>query len=271
MRQELSEDGVVAQLRAAGCVFAEEEATILREAAADDADLTRLVARRVAGEPIEHLVGWVEFAGRRLAVGPGVFVPRRRSELLAAVAVGAAASRQRPVMVEPYCGAAPLASTVGAWMPTARVYATDIDDVALRCARRNLGADAGVLRGSGLAGLPAALRGRVDVIAAVPPYVPDAALALLPHEAADHEPRRALLAGADGLNHIGTLIAQAPGWLAADGVLAIEMNEEQAQMVTDPDDRFPTAALARRVLFARPVLYATDDSRTVVLALTMPG
>ncbi|MGC5249097.1 SAM-dependent methyltransferase [Gordonia sp. DT219] len=247
---------MVTRLRAAGCVFAEEEASILREAATDDEDLVRMCARRVAGEPIEHIVGWVEFAGRRLAVGPGVFVPRKRSELLAAVGIAAAAERVRPVIVEPYCGAAPLAATIRDWLPDARVYATDVDETALRYARRNLGDPTSVYAGPDLTALPAALRGSVDVIVAVPPYVPDTALALMPHEAADHEPHRALLAGPDGLDHLTTLAAQAPQWLVDGGVLAMELNAEQMP------------AVIARAPHAELTVFADDDSHTVVVRLT---
>ena len=73
---------VVARLRAAGCVWAEDEAALLEEeAAGSSAEVERLVARRVAGEPLEAVLGWVDFLGRRLRVGPGVFVPRHRSSL----------------------------------------------------------------------------------------------------------------------------------------------------------------------------------------------
>ncbi len=78
---------VVARLRSAGCVFAEDEAALLLDAAAGEPDaLERLVVARVSGEPLEQLLGWVAFGGRRVAVGPGVFVPRVRTELLAELA-----------------------------------------------------------------------------------------------------------------------------------------------------------------------------------------
>ena len=88
----LDEAAVVARLRAAGCVFAEDEARLLIEAAATPPELATLVDRRVAGFPLEHVLGWVEFYGLRIAVDPGVFVPRRRSEVL----VREASSRARP-------------------------------------------------------------------------------------------------------------------------------------------------------------------------------
>jgi release factor glutamine methyltransferase len=78
---------IVTRLRAAGCVFAEEEARLLVAAARTPDDLAAMVERRAAGEPVEHVIGWAEFCGLRLAVDPGVFVPRRRTEFLVRQAV----------------------------------------------------------------------------------------------------------------------------------------------------------------------------------------
>ncbi|WP_059037859.1 N5-glutamine methyltransferase family protein [Gordonia desulfuricans] len=255
-----SPDPLAAMLRSAGCVFAEDEATILRDAAGGDAGLLqRLCVRRIHGEPLEHVVGWVAFAGRRLSVGPGVFVPRRRSELLAAVTLGAAAQIREPTVLEDYCGVAPIAATVAAHLPAAHVHATDIDEHALVHARRNVGDDR-VYRGDGLAGVPTDLRGAITVLAAVPPYVPAGALALLPHEAAEHEPRRALLAGADGLDEVRRLIVDAHAWLAPGGHLAIEMNTTQADVIAAEAGENHTVAR-----------FADADGQTAVLRLTCTG
>jgi release factor glutamine methyltransferase len=81
---------VVAKLRAAGCVFAEDEARLLMSAAATPAELSAMVDRRATGEPLEHVIGWAEFCGLRIAVDPGVFVPRRRTEFLVRQAIGLA-------------------------------------------------------------------------------------------------------------------------------------------------------------------------------------
>ena len=82
MRSVSASPELVSRLRAAGCVFAEEEAALLAEAAGGAAELEALVVRREAGEPVEQLAGWVEFCGLRLVVAPGVFVPRQRTALL---------------------------------------------------------------------------------------------------------------------------------------------------------------------------------------------
>lgn len=222
---------LVARLRAAGCVFAEDEARLLTEAAASDAELERLVARRVAGEPLEPLLGWVEFCGQRIHVDAGVFVPRRRTELLAgrAAALAARAARRpgRPVVVDLCCGVGAIGAVVAARVPTADVYAADVDPLAVACARRNLPADR-VFEGDLFAALPVGLRHRVDVLAVNAPYVPTDAIALMPPEARDHEPATALDGGADGLEFHRRIAAEASAWLAPGGTILIEAGEEQA-------------------------------------------
>src|SRR5919107_1611782 len=178
---------VVHRLRAAGCVFAEDEARLLVEAVRSPAELTSLVARRVAGEPLEHLLGWAEFCGLRIAVGPGVFVPRRRTELL--VRLAAPLLRPGDVVVELCCGAAAVATALAAAVPGLALHAVDVEPAAVDCARRNLAPFGGhAYEGDLDTPLPAELHGRVDVVVANPPYVPTDAIALMPPEARDHEP-----------------------------------------------------------------------------------
>ncbi len=218
---------VVAALRAAGCVFADDEARLLVEAARSPVELAALVDRRVAGEPLEHVLGWAEFCGMRVAVDPGVFVPRRRTELL----VHLAADLLTPgaVVVELCCGAAAVATALAAAVPGLVLHAVDVDPAAVRCARRNLEPVGGrVYAGDLDAPLPPALRGRVDVVVANAPYVPTGAIALMPPEARDHEPRVALDGGVDGLAVQRRVAAAAPRWLAPGGSLLIETSEEQA-------------------------------------------
>lgn len=214
-------------LRGAGCVFAEEEARLLVDAARSAADLAALVHRRVGGEPLEHVLGWADFDGQRVAVGPGVFVPRRRTELL--VRLAAEVVRPGAVVVELCCGAAAVATALAARVPGLVLYAVDIDPAAVACARRNLEARGGrVYEGDLDAPLPAALRGHVDVVVANAPYVPTAAIALMPPEARDHEPAVALDGGADGLDVQRRVAAVAPRWLVPGGTLLIETSDEQA-------------------------------------------
>lgn len=251
-------DAVAARLRGAGCVFAEEEAAILIEAAGRDGSaLESLVAQRVAGAPLEPLVGWVQFGTLRLEVGPGVFVPRQRSLQLARAAVRVARGQPHPVMLEPYCGVAPLAASVAAAVPEAEVHAADVDAIALGYARRNLPDRAGVHESDGLAGVPSSLRGRLTLVASVPPYVPTTATEFVPREALDHEPGSALFAGTDGLDHVRSLVDELTGWLAPDGVALVELNRQQYRSA---------AAYARRAGWdAAP--RRGSDGQTVLLEL----
>jgi len=110
-----TDEVVIARLRAAGCVFAEEEAALLTSAAGSPAELDAMVARRAGGEPLEQVVGWAEFAGLRVFVNPGVFVPRRRSEFLVEVAVMLTASQYGtapPVVADLCCGTGALGLAV---------------------------------------------------------------------------------------------------------------------------------------------------------------
>jgi release factor glutamine methyltransferase len=216
---------IVTTLRAAGCVFAEDEARLLTAAARDPGELAELVRRRVAGIPLEQLLGWAEFCGLRIAVEPGVFVPRRRTELL--VREAARHAPARATVVELCCGSAAIAAALTALLDDPDVHAADVDPAAVRCARRNL-PHGQVYDGDLDAPLPPELAGRVDVLVANAPYVPTAELAMLPPEARDHEPRVALDGGADGLDVARRVLAAAPRWLAPGGVVLVETSERQA-------------------------------------------
>lgn len=250
-------DPLVETLRDAGCVFAEEEARILRAAASTRAQLAELAEARVSGRPLEQLVGWVDFRGLRLRVGPGVFVPRQRTLLLADTAIEALADSAHPVFVEAFAGVAPVAAAVCAALPHTTIHVTERQEAALAHARRNLPAEAGVHRGDVLDPLPETLRGRVDVIAAVPPYVPSGAADLLPREARDFEPAQALFGGDDGLDPARSLIARAGRWLAPTGRLLLELNEAQ----------LGAATAAGRLAGFGARLHVSPDGQTAVLEL----
>ncbi|MGH3467341.1 MAG: methyltransferase, partial [Thermocrispum sp.] len=155
---------LVDRLRAAGCVFAEEEAQILRDAARTADELDAMVARRVAGHPLEHVVGWAEFCGVRVAVAPGVFVPRRRTEFL--VAQAAVLAPEAAVVVDLCCGSGAVGVVLAGRLRAAEVHAADVDPAAVRCARVNLGERGSVYLGDLFEPLPARLRHRVDVLTA---------------------------------------------------------------------------------------------------------
>ncbi len=219
-------DEVVARLRAAGCVFAEDEARLLHDAA-DGPALDALVARRVAGEPLEQLLGWVDFSGLRVQLDRGVFVPRQRTALLVETAV--ALGRPGAVVVDLCCGSGAIGLAVAAQLPGAQLVAADLDPVAVANARAAVEPAGGrVHQGDLFAALPADLLGRVDLLCVNAPYVPSAAIADLPPEARDHEPITALDGGPDGLDLHRRVAAGAGEWLAPGGHLLIETSDRQA-------------------------------------------
>jgi release factor glutamine methyltransferase len=240
---------IVTRLRAAGCVFAEDEAELLISTARTRADLAAMVDRRAGGLPLEHVLGWAEFCGLRIAVDPGVFVPRRRTEFLvhqaaalareaaspadqAASSAGQIAGRPPSVVVDLCCGSGALGAALVAALDRVELYAADIDPVAVDCARRNL-ADAQVYEGDLYEPLPATLRGRIDLLLANVPYVPTEEIELLPPEARVHEARVALDGGADGLDVLRRVTAAASLWLAPGGHLLFETSERQAPQAVE--------------------------------------
>lgn len=191
-----------------------------------------MVDRRVAGLPLEVVLGWAEFCGLRITVEPGIFVPRQRSEFL--VHQTTALVRPGAVVVDLCCGSGAVGAAVAAALGRVELYALDIDPTAVRCARGNVAAVGGqVYEGDLYAPLPAGLRGRVDVLVANAPYVPTEAIELMPPEARDHEPQRALDGGADGLDIQRRVAAAASLWLAPGGHLVIETSKRQAPQTVE--------------------------------------
>jgi release factor glutamine methyltransferase len=216
----------IVRLRAAGCVFAEDEAAVLGEAATDAAHLSVLVDRRASGEPLEQVVGYADFCGVRVRLRPGVFVPRVRSALLVETALREVGNDARTV-VDLCCGSGALGLAVREKAPSIRLLAADSDPVAVACALDNLGGD--VFQGGLFDALPGTLRGRVDVLLANVPYVATAHIPLLPAEARLHEPHTALDGGDDGLAVFRAVVAAAAVWLAPGGLLLSEITEAQTE------------------------------------------
>ncbi|WNM24321.1 putative protein N(5)-glutamine methyltransferase [Demequina capsici] len=221
---------VAARLRAAGCVFAEDEAALLVEAAASgSAALEDLIARRCAGEPLEPLVGWAHFAGLRIPVAPGTFVPRRRTELVARLAVALAPADG--VVVDLCTGTGAIAAVVASRRPGATVIGADLDPAAVAVASVTLGAYGATAVVSDMADdLAPDLRGRVDVVTACPPYVPTAQIAHMPREAREHEPLRALDGGADGTDLQRRVLEAAAALLRPGGHAVVETSVPQAPL-----------------------------------------
>lgn len=231
-RSALPRSVVITKLRTAGCVFAEEEADLLISAARTPAELHANVTKRISGLPLEHILGWAEFCGMRIAVEPGVFVPRYRTEFL----VYEAAARCRPgaVVVDLCCGSGAVGAALTAKLESIELYATDLDPAAVRCALRNLAGGTGRVFGGDLTEpLPADLRGRVDVLVANTPYVPTDEIEQMPPEARLHEARLALDGGVDGLDIQRRVAAAAPDWLTPGGYLLVETSSHQASHTAD--------------------------------------
>jgi release factor glutamine methyltransferase len=215
-------DALVEELRAAGCVFAEEEAAVLRGEARTRGHLELMVARRVAGEPLEQVVGWAEFGGLRVAVAPGVFVPRQGSLLLVDLAVAHLREQQgHRVVVDLCCGSGALGMAVADQVDPVDLHAADVDPAAVAVARRNLG-EQRVHEGDLYDALPGSLAGRIDVLLVNAPYVPTDEIPLMPPEARDHEHLVALDGGGDGLDLHRRVAAGAHRWLRPGGVLLLE-------------------------------------------------
>ena len=253
-------EGLVDTLRAAGCVFAEDEARLLMKSGGSLAEKT---AKRVAAVPLEQVLGWAEFAGLRVAVRPGVFVPRRRTELLVRLAVAALADCglvpdglvPGGLVLDLCCGTGAVGRAVAARVPGVELHAADLDPVAVACARDNLAGVGVVHEGDLFDAVPGSLRGRINVLTVNAPYVPSGAVPLMPPEARDHEAWLALDGGPDGLDVHRRVAAEVAAWLAPDGVVVIETGIDQADRtaallplstrVVHDDDLDATAVVGR--------------------------
>ena len=221
-------EAIVEELRAAGCVFAEDEAALLTEAAESPADLDRMVRARVSGVPLQQILGWAEFCGLRIALEPGVFVPRHKTEFLAEKAIGFGGPGS--VVLDLCCGSGALGVAVATALEGVELHAADIEPAAVACAARNiLPVNGRVWHGDLYEPLPHALRGRIDLLLANAPYVPSREVHLMPREARLYEEPVTLDGGEDGLEVQRRVIAGAPEWLAPGGRLLVETSDRQAE------------------------------------------
>ncbi len=222
-----------------------------------------LVERRAAREPLQHLTGTAAFRHVELAVGPGVFVPRPETELLAGWAVERASALGDPVVVDLCTGSGAIARAIADEVPTARVYAVELDEPAHDWAARNLAGTGVELRLGDMRDAFDDLVGTVDVITCNPPYIPLDAWESVAPEARDHDPQLALFSGDDGLDAMRVLERRAALLLKPGGVVGAEHADAQGEAapavfaatgrwreVTDHLDlagrpRFVTARLAR--------------------------
>lgn len=260
---------LVSRLRAAGCVFAEDEALLLLSEASSPAVLADWVDRRVRGMPLEYILGWAEFCGLRIAVEPGVFVPRRRTELLVSEAVTLLRKGQTtpagrpPVVVDLCCGSGAVGVAIASRVPGVELHAADIDPGAVLCGLRNVARVGGqVYQGDLYSALPVGLRGRVRLLAVNAPYVPSEALRTMPPEARNYEPRVSLDGGPDGLDLHRRVVDEAVEWLAPGGHLVIETSELQAA---------GTAALMVDAGFDAQTVRSEELDGTIVVGTSAPA
>jgi release factor glutamine methyltransferase len=227
----------------------------------------RLVERRAAREPLQHLTGTAAFRHVELQVGPGVFVPRPETELLAGWAIDrareSAGPGEPPVVVDLCCGSGAIALSVTDEVPDARVHAVELDPGAHAWAECNLADTAVDLRLGDMADAFPELDGTVDVVACNPPYIPLEAWASVAPEARDHDPALALWSGDDGLDAMRVLESTAGRLLRPGGWVGAEHADVQGESaarvfleagrwteVRDHEDlagraRYVTARLAR--------------------------
>ena len=209
-------------------MFAEEEAELITATARTPDELARMVELRSTGIPLEHVLGWARLHGVRLVVEPGVFVPRPRTEFLAAQAL--ARTRPGALVVDLCCGTGALGAVLATHQTGVRVHAADIDAASVRCARRNLTPLGGqVHQGDLFAPLPHTLLGRVQVLVVNAPYVPTREIDLLPSDVREHESQRSLDGGVDGLDVVRRVAARARAWLAPRGHLLVQAHPDQVQ------------------------------------------
>jgi release factor glutamine methyltransferase len=221
-------DDAIRALRDGGCVAPRAEAFALLAASSDGkGSIDDLLARRLSGEPLAWIVGWVRFCGIRIRVAPGVFVPRPHTEALARRA--ASLLPAGGTAVDLCTGSGAVAVVVGSANQEATVVGTDMDPIAVDCARRN---GVRALLGDLDEPLPDSMRGRIDVLTAVVPYVPTEELHLLPRDVRDHEPRLALDGGPRGTTVLARAAAAAPTWLRPGGHVLLELGGDQADEIT---------------------------------------
>ncbi len=195
-----------------------------------------MTRRRVAGEPLQYVVGGWGFRRLDLFLDRRVLIPRPETETVVQVAIAELAplgAGRRRVVVDLGTGSGAIALSIAVEMPRVSVWATDVSDGALAVARANIagaGSPAGtrvrLVRGHWWDPLPAELAGTVDLVVSNPPYV--AAADPLPEEVKEWEPASALVAGPSGLEALEAIVGPAPRWLTRPGRLVVEIAPDQA-------------------------------------------
>jgi release factor glutamine methyltransferase len=191
----------------------------------------RMVERRVAGEPLQYVLGRWGFRTLDLLVDKRVLIPRPETEVVVEHALAEIDRIDARIAVDLGTGSGAIALSLAVERPSLSVWATDSSAPALDVARANLaglgraGGRVRIVEGDWYAALPPELKGGVDVIVSNPPYVAEGEP--LPDEVAEWEPRGALRSGPDGLDAVNVLVTEAPAWLRVGGVLVLEIGESQ--------------------------------------------
>ncbi|MCA1840683.1 MAG: peptide chain release factor N(5)-glutamine methyltransferase [Actinomycetota bacterium] len=197
--------------------------------------LDKAVARRVAGEPLQYIIGSQAFRGLHLGVGPGVLVPRPETETLVEIAIAKLADISEPLIVDLCTGSGAIALTIATEVEQARVYATEISEQAMHWARKNRDAYGTarleLLMGDLFEPLPRSHRGCFDLVVANPPYLSEEEIELVPVDVREHEPRVATVSGQEGNEVTNRIIEEAPDWLKPHGWLVIETSPRLAPAV----------------------------------------
>ena len=190
-----------------------------------------LVARRLAGEPLQYLEGTAAFGPIEVAVDPRVLIPRPETEGLWELAAAALEDAgPGTTIVDLGTGSGALALALKHAFGAARVIGVDDSPAALEVARANasdLGLDVEFLEGDLFDALPSALKGRLDLVVSNPPYVAEGEWHDLPADVRDHEPKHALVAGPDGTEVLERIADDGYWWLGVGGYLLCEIGETQ--------------------------------------------
>jgi release factor glutamine methyltransferase len=218
-------------LACAACDVAPAQLVLLEELPPEiEPQYWRLVERRAAREPLQHILGTAPFRHIEVAVGPGVFVPRPETELLVDAVLAALHSVTAPVVVDLCAGSGALGLAIAREVPTAQVHAVELAPEALTWLRRNTAGTAVQVIAADVADPEplSHLQGTVDVVVSNPPYVPSAT-PVDPEVRAD--PVEAVFAGEHGLALMPDVIARSAELLRAGGVVAIEHDDSQGESV----------------------------------------
>jgi release factor glutamine methyltransferase len=242
------------------------------------ARLRALAERRLAGEPLQYVLGRWSFRGLDLQVDPRALIPRPETEVVAEVAIAEARHLHLPprrrssgpfAVADLGTGSGALALALAVELPEAEVWATDRSAAALDVARTNLAAvhpsaasRVHLVEGMWYEALPAGLRGRLRVIVSNPPYVTEAEFPGLPAEVREHEPTGALVAGPTGRECLEELVAGGLAWLEPGGTVVLELA---------PDQAAPMRAVAEAAGYDAVAVHPDLTGRDRVLTARRPG